>query len=635
MSYRLHLSRRPAPALFAALALALGCGGELPEGTVAVSMYDNGYSPPVVRVPVGGRVIFRNLGRNQHHAIALDESWSTEADFGTLTMEQGDTADVVFDRPGLYPYYCTYHGSPMGDRGMTGMVVVGDVEYSPASDSGLEPVRQASGHTIRVPQDHARIQQAVDAAAPGDLVLIDRGVYQEEVRVTTPSLVLRGVDRNEVILDGQYAFGNGVLALADGVAVENMTARNYSLNGFYWTGATGYRGSYLTAYNNGDYGIYAFDSVDGLLEHSYASGSPDAGFYIGQCYPCRTVIRNVVAENNALGYSGTNAGGDLFIVSSIWRHNMAGLVPNTLDTELLPPQRETTIVGNYIHDNNNLSAPAKPLAWPAFGNGVLVAGGRDNVIERNVIVDHENHGVTLLPNVDQNFWPAVGNVVRGNWIQRSRRADLALAPTGRGNCFADNDHRSSAPPQLERLRGCEGLRAPFGQDVVQVVNGLRRMREASDGDFPRGEIAEQPVPPDQPQLPGGATAPVRPAVDVFASLEIDLRAVELPQGTPVGGRLGDGARLVRAGFGGVLGRSTAFLPLVLYLLWTGLVVVDLRRRRMSRGARGAWLATTVLVPFVGALLYFTVGRSTLSGARRLGASAGGLAIYLAALWLSL
>ena len=45
------------------------------------------------------------------------------------------------------------------------------------------------------------------------------------------------------------------------------------------------RGSYLTAYNNGDYGVYAFDAVDGVLEHSYASGSPDAGFYIGQCYP--------------------------------------------------------------------------------------------------------------------------------------------------------------------------------------------------------------------------------------------------------------------------------------------------------------------------------------------------------------
>ena len=42
----------------------------------------------------------------------------------------------------------------------------------------------------------------------------------------------------------------------------------------------GLQGSYLTAYNNGDYGVYAFDAVDGVLEHSYASGSPDAGFIL-------------------------------------------------------------------------------------------------------------------------------------------------------------------------------------------------------------------------------------------------------------------------------------------------------------------------------------------------------------------
>ncbi|HVD88057.1 MAG TPA: hypothetical protein VNB91_04045, partial [Jatrophihabitantaceae bacterium] len=79
-----------------------------------------------------------------------------------------------------------------------------------------------------------------------------------------------------------------------------------------------------------DYGIYAFDSADGLFEHSYASGSPDSGFYIGQCRPCDAVIDQVVAERNALGYSGTNAGGNLQIVRSVWRDNWAGIVPNTL-----------------------------------------------------------------------------------------------------------------------------------------------------------------------------------------------------------------------------------------------------------------------------------------------------------------
>ena len=60
--------------------------------------------------------------------------------------------------------------------------------------------------------------------------------------------------------------------------------------------------------------MFAYDSQYGQFDHSYASGHPDAGFYVGQCFPCHAVITEVLAENNALGFSGTNAGGDLFVV---------------------------------------------------------------------------------------------------------------------------------------------------------------------------------------------------------------------------------------------------------------------------------------------------------------------------------
>ena len=105
-------------------------------------------------------------------------------------------------------------------------------------------------------------------------MLIAPGTYEEAVDVETENLTIRGLDRNEVILDGGFELENGIRVLADGVAVENMTARNYTTNGFFWTGVTGYRGSYLTAFRNGDYGVYAFDATKGQLEHIYASGQP-------------------------------------------------------------------------------------------------------------------------------------------------------------------------------------------------------------------------------------------------------------------------------------------------------------------------------------------------------------------------
>src|SRR5690606_1097671 len=216
--------------------------------------------------------------------------------------------------------------------------------------------------------------------------------------VTTDMLTIRGLDRNEVVLDGGFELDNGIRVTgADGVAIENMTARNYTRNGFFWTGVEGYRGSYLTTYRTGDYGIYAFDSTKGLIEHSYASGSPDAGIYIGQCYPCDAVIDDVVSEYNGLGYSGTNSGGNLLIVNSTFRRNRAGIVPNSGSYELCYPERESTLVGNVVHDNNNTEAPAISVALLAQGNGILLPGGVRNTVERNLVFNHSRTGIGLVP----------------------------------------------------------------------------------------------------------------------------------------------------------------------------------------------------------------------------------------------
>src|SRR5688572_21528113 len=138
---------------------------------------------------------------------------------------------------------------------------------------GADDDGDAPAGAIRVPGDAATIQEGVDMAEPGALVLIEPGTYEETVAVETPDLVIRGLDRDGVVLDGGFQLENGFQVFADGVAVENLTVQNYAANGVYWDHVDGYRGSYLTSVRNGDYGLYAFGSVNGLLEHSYASGS--------------------------------------------------------------------------------------------------------------------------------------------------------------------------------------------------------------------------------------------------------------------------------------------------------------------------------------------------------------------------
>ena len=610
--------------------LALGSGAGIARADdygASVSAIDNVFAPEVVRVQPGEAVEWTMDGRSPHTVQADDGSW------GSGNLEPGDEYTWTFDRPGVYTYFCKYHGSP--GVGMTGTVLVGDVPLpGPAGGvgPGREPVPGGFADTVRVPRDAATIQDAVDEAEPGGMVLISPGVYEEDVTVTTPYLTIRGTDRNRVVIDGGFERAIGIHVIeADGVSIENLTVRNHLLNGVQWTGVHGYWASYITAYNNGDYGIYAYDSDWGQIDHSYASGSPDSGFYIGQCFPCHAVITDILAEHNAMGYSGTNAGGDLSIVNSEWRLNMSGIVPNTLDSELLAPQQDAYIAGNYVHDNNSTTADTKDLEYPTFGSGIILAGGRDNLVEGNLVEDHESYGIAVMPNLDANLWPTAGNEVRGNVVRASGRADLALgAPAAGGDCFAGNDYATSAPPAIELLKGCGSPLASIGGgDFAPTVNLGTRFLDALDGAFPHGDWRSQPVPPDQPPMPNAAAAPPHPAIpEEVVPQPVRVRPVADIRSTSsltVGKELTVfGVPLATSWWSLLIGLYGYVLPGFLYAAWVTIALWDLiRQESVPIPFRARWMAVVILVPFLGPLLYFGFGRSPIPAQLRLMLTAGG------------
>jgi plastocyanin len=502
--------------------------GAMPRAyqVVTIHIRDNSFNPDAISVAQGATVRWVNDGRNTHNVTS-----STAGQFGSPDLKPGKSFTRTFPKAGSFAYYCTLHGTPTS--GQHAALAVGDtaapdaVQPAGAGDHPA-PTYRASGRTINVPEDASTIQGAVDQAKTGDLVLVAPGVYREAVKVTTDGIVIRGVNRNTTILDGQFKRDNGVFVVgANGVAVENMTARNYKENGFFWNAVLGYRGSYLTAYRNGDYGIYAYDSQHGQFDHSYASGSPDSGFYIGQCNPCHAVITDVVSEYNQLGYSGTNSSTDLSIVNSVWSHNRTGIVPNSLDSEELPPQGHNTIAGNVVSDNGNPDAVRSGTAEfdAAFGGGIVIVGGVGDVITKNRVEDNPKIGIALAPNpgIQKNFWPSTGNQVTDNTVQGSGLADLAvvLGSNADGNCFSGNTFTTSAPAAIEALWPCTGTGS--GDPTAGALD-IAKFLDVS-GNAAGKPYRKSPVPKAQPNMPRSTRARARPA---GAPAPVDLAAIKVP-----------------------------------------------------------------------------------------------------------
>jgi hypothetical protein len=258
-------------------------------------------------------------------------------------------------------------------------------------------------HVLRVgtwkgiPGQYTSIEAAVQAAKPGDWILVAPGDYKESARpgmaepagvlITTPNLHLRGMDRNTTVVDGtrpgtaqcsnqpqdQGLLGqNGIeVYKANNTWIENLTVCNYltSATGgegeqIWWNGGdgsgqmalSGFWGNYLTAtssysssvsgalgpccgvsYPAGDYGIFSSNSSNGWFKYSYASNMADSAYYIGACQQqCNQVMQYDQGENSSLCLSSTNAGGYLLIANNECDNNKSGLVSNSQNNDDFP-----------------------------------------------------------------------------------------------------------------------------------------------------------------------------------------------------------------------------------------------------------------------------------------------------------
>lgn len=429
-------------------------------------------------------------------------------------------------------------------------------------------VRQGEPPAGEIPANthyYTTIQAAVDASKKGDWVLIEPGVYDEEVLIerAQSGIHLRGMNRNSVIVDGQHKVtsegANGIEAFkANDVSIENLTVRNFDRatpdgengNEVWWNGgdetgkigARKWRGRYLTTYDDGllgGYGLFTSNSIKGSLEDSYASGFDDSGLYIGACRDCQARVFNVVMENNALGYSGSNSGGRLSIENSVFNNNSIGFVPNSENPSDPPPPQDgacnsgknhkatptfstteiarcTVFRNDVFANNNNINAPGNAATEAGgWGIGIELPGTYADLLEKNTISGNENVGLLgfeypnpFPPQPDTIDFALSGNRISENTFssngtnERGYSGDLTLQggifTQSVNNCVSGNSFAAAThPANIETTWGCQNATTPNPENGFGAVEYLLLLQGESEARTP----TPQPVPPPQPTMP--------------------------------------------------------------------------------------------------------------------------------------
>lgn len=247
------------------------------------------------------------------------------------------------------------------------------------------PLAFTQSTTIIVPDDFSTIQEAVNAANPGDTIYVRAGTYHEIVTINKNNLALTGENKHTTIIDGGGGTDRTVL-------VDN--ADNVEING-------------LTIQNSYD-GIYLYDSSFGTVSGNIITTCASRGIILS-CSSFITISGNTLTSNHdgielykssfitISGNTITNSRFGIGISSSFGNTFSENTITNSEDGLYIWNSSYTTASGNTI---TNSASRGISLSNSSYCNvsentitfsaiqGILLSSSFSNTISENTLTSN-------------------------------------------------------------------------------------------------------------------------------------------------------------------------------------------------------------------------------------------------------
>jgi parallel beta-helix repeat protein len=322
------------------------------------------------------------------------------------------------------------------------------------------------------------IQEALDEAGAGGEVIVRPGTYREDVAITEDGVSLIGIgatleppeQRNPdnpcanpedpesvdgICIRGELDRETGeVVEPVHGASVIGFTVRGFPGSGVIAFGAHDALVQYVDAQDNDEYGITAFASSGTRFLNNRASGSEEAGFYIGDSPEANATLKGNVATGNGLfGYFMRDAS-----YGTLEENQATG---NCIGVGLLDSGSPGDVFRWTLHRNafvaNDAACPgfAEEGFPPVSGIGIMLGGALQTTIHETLVLDNVPSGpsafaggVALVDTTPFGGGTPRGNVVTGNIITGNQPADIVDDGSGERNRLTGNLCGTSQPAGL-------------------------------------------------------------------------------------------------------------------------------------------------------------------------------------------